>query len=132
MNIHYKVNDQLPIDQIIEVYNSSGIKRPTHDIERIAKMYSHSNLIISAWDGELLVGIARSLTDYCYCCYLSDLCVRKNYQKKGIGKKLIELTKEIIGNHTALILIAAPSALEYYPRLGFEKIENGFIIKRKC
>lgn len=117
-------------DQIIDVYNNSGINRPTEDKERIAKMYANSNLIVTAWDNDKLVGISRSLTDFCYCCYLSDLAVIKDYQTSGIGKKLVELTKDKIGEQTALILLSAPTAMEYYPKIGLHKIENGFIIKR--
>jgi predicted N-acetyltransferase YhbS len=93
-------------------------------------MYANSNLVATAWDEDKLVGVSRSLTDFCYCCYLSDLAVRKDYQSNGIGKKLIELTKNIIGEQTTLILLAAPAAMDYYPKVGFQKIDNGFIIKR--
>lgn len=117
--------------QIIEVYNGSGIRRPTDDFERIEKMYANSNLIISAWIGNELIGISRSLTDFCYVCYLSDLAVKKEYQKKGIGKHLIKITQKEIGNKTSLILLSAPEAMGYYPEVGFNKVENGFIIKRK-
>lgn len=131
MKLTYR-NDITPdTEQIIEVYNSSGIRRPTNDKERIEKMYAHSNLILTAWDNDRLIGISRSLTDFCYCCYLSDLAVRAEYQKQGIGQKLIQLTQDKIGKQTALILLSAPSAMEYYPKIGFEKIENGYIIKRK-
>ena len=124
-------DDIIPtIDQIIEVYNNSGINRPTTDKERIEKMYFNSNLVMTAWDNGKLVGISRSLTDFCYCCYLSDLAVRIEYQKNGIGKKLIKLTKDKIGEQTALILLSAPTAMDYYPKVGMQKIENGFIIKR--
>ena len=130
MEISYKLGITPETDSIIEVYNSSGLNRPTRDKERIAEMYIHSNLIITAWDNNLLVGIARSLTDFCYCCYLSDLAVRKDYQKLGIGKELINLTREKIGPLTTLILLSAPTAMDYYPKTGFRKIENGFIIDR--
>lgn len=116
--------------EIIEVYRSSGIIRPIEDPERIKRMYENSNLVISAWDNETLVGIARSHTDFSYCCYLSDLAVRGEYQNKGIGQKLIGLTQEKIGKDSTLILRAAPGAMDYYPRLGFKTIENGFYIKR--
>ncbi|PVY41372.1 GNAT family N-acetyltransferase [Pontibacter virosus] len=130
MNISYR-SDLTPDTQlIIDLYNSSGINRPTADRERIARMYANSNLIVSAWDGEQLVGIARSLTDFCYACYLSDLAVRKEYQKDGIGRKLIALTKETIGDQTMLLLLSAPAAMDYYPKVGFDKVENGFMIKR--
>lgn len=130
MEITYKINTTPDTEAIIELCNSSGISRPTTDRERIAKMYAHSNLIVTAWHNELLVGISRSLTDFCYCCYLSDLAVRKEYQKHGIGKKLIAITKENIGDQVMLLLLSAPSAIDYYPKIGFQKVDNGFIIKR--
>ena len=130
MEIEYKVNYTPSLEDIISVYESSGINRPTKDKERIQQMYDASNLIITAWFDSKLVGIARSLTDYCYCCYLSDLAVRKEYQKSGIGKKLIELTKWEIGEQSMLLLLAAPSAIDYYPKVGMEKVNNSFIIKR--
>lgn len=124
-------NDITPdANQIVEVFSSSGINRPIIDTERIKQMFSNSNLIITAWDKDKLVGISRSLTDFCYCCYLSDLAVRKEYQSCGIGKKLIGLTKNSIGEQTALILLSAPTVMDYYPKVGFQKIDNGFIIKR--
>ena len=130
MEIIYRTDITPDTDEIIDVYNSSGINRPIKDKERIAKMYANSNLVATAWDEDKLVGVSRSLTDFCYCCYLSDLAVRKDYQSNGIGKKLIELTKNIIGEQTTLILLAAPAAMDYYPKIGFQKIDNGFIIKR--
>lgn len=111
MEIIYRKDIKPDTDQIVEVYNSSGINRPTTDKEQIEKMYSNSNLIVTAWDKNKLVGISRSLTDFCYCCYLSDLTVRREYQTSGIGKKLIELTKDEIGEQTSLILFS--SASEY-------------------
>lgn len=130
MNITYRSDITPAIDVIIAVYDSSGINRPTYDKERIAKMYANSNLVVTAWDENLLVGISRSLTDFCFCCYLSDLAVRKEYQKLGIGKKLISITKEKIGEQCMLLLLSAPTAMEYYPKVGFEKVNNGFIINR--
>ena len=129
--IQYKMDIVPTVDEIIEVYTSSGINRPTQDEARIQQMYTNSNLIVTAWDGKVLIGIARSLTDFCYCCYLSDLAVRKEYPKLGVGKMLIQQTKDAIGEQAALILLSAPAAMEYYPKIGFEKIENGFIVKRK-
>jgi N-acetylglutamate synthase-like GNAT family acetyltransferase len=130
MEINYQFKLSPPIEDIIDLYKSSGINRLVEDAERIAQMFVHSNLIVSAWDEDKLVGIARSLTDFCYCCYLSDLAVRQEYKKKGIGKKLISLTKEKIGDQTMLLLLSVPMAMDYYPKLNFEKVENGFIIKR--
>lgn len=130
MEIIYRLDIIPDTNQIIDLYNSSGINRPTSDKKRILKMYANSNLILTAWDNEKLVGISRALTDFCYCCYLSDLAIRREYQGKGIGKKLIALTKEKIGNQTMLLLLSAPTANDYYSKVGFEKVDNGFVIKR--
>ena len=131
MDIQYKT-DQVPTaDAVIDLYLSAGLSRPTDDAERISNMYRHSDLVITAWDGPLLVGVSRSVTDFHYCCYLSDLAIRKEYQKEGIGKRLVQLTKEVIGNKCMLLLLSAPTAMEYYPKIGMETVTNGFIIKRE-
>jgi ribosomal protein S18 acetylase RimI-like enzyme len=131
MNIQYKTGLVPTTAEIIEVYNSSGLNRPTADAGRIAGMYANSNLVVTAWDGDLLVGVSRALTDFHYCCYLSDLAIRKEYQKQGIGKELVRLTKEAIGPLSMLLLLAAPSAMEYYPNIGMDKLDNAFMIKRE-
>ena len=131
MNIKFKTNARLRTEDIIAVFDSSRIKRPTKDSSRIQKMFEESNLVISAWKDGVLIGVARSLTDFSYCCYLSDLAVKKEYQKAGIGKTLIELTQQAIGDNCMLLLLSAPDAMGYYPKVGFDKVENGFIIKRK-
>lgn len=130
MEITYKFDTTPTTEAIIALYNNSGLNRPTLDVDRIARMYANSNLIVTAWDNDKLVGISRSLTDFCYCCYLSDLAVREEYKRSGIGKKLIELTKEKVGEGSMVLLLSAPSAIEYYPKIGMEKVDNGFIIKR--
>ena len=130
MSITYSTTLIPETQQIIEVYESAGLKRPINDFDRIKQMYTHSNLVVSAWDGEQLVGIARSLADFCYVCYLADLAVREEYKSKGIGKQLIKLTKDIIGEQSTLILLSAAGAMTYYPHVGMQSINNGFIINR--
>lgn len=129
-NIIYKVNQIPTALDIISVYDNSGIVRPTKDITRIEKMYKNSNLVITAWCNDELIGIARNLTDFSYSCYCSDLAVKKEFQHKGIGKKLLEITKEQAGIESNLLLLSATPAIEYYPKVGFTKVENAFLIKR--
>lgn len=128
--ISYKIDRPLETRDIIEVFDSSGIVRPTNEPEKIAKMFANSNLIISAWDGDLLVGISRSITYFSYCCYLSDLAVRKDYQKAGIGDELIRLTFDNIGESKMLLLISSPEAMDYYPKVGFKKIDSTFVLRK--
>ena len=78
-----------------------------------------------------MVGVSRSLTDYSYCCYLSDLAVDRAFQGKGIGRELIRRTQAVIGEEVSLILLSAPGAMSYYPAIGFQPAENAFIIRRK-
>lgn len=129
--ISFFINKKITAQQLARVFESSGIVRPYKDLARLQKMIDHGDIMISAWEGELLIGIARALTDYSYACYLSDLAVDKAYQKQGIGKELIHLLQKEIGEEVALILLAAPNAMDYYPSIGFEKVDNAYRIQRK-
>ena len=92
-------------------------------------MLRNANLLVSCWDGDLLVGIARSVTDFHYCCYLSDLAVDVDHQKQGIGKQLIGETKSRLESGCSLILLSAPAAVDYYPHIGFEKHESAWVLR---
>ncbi|MBS2014203.1 MAG: GNAT family N-acetyltransferase [Deltaproteobacteria bacterium] len=118
--IEYKTGNDLDLDLVIALYRSStlGERRPVDDRARMQQMLAHANLVVTAWDGPKLVGIARSLTDFAYCTYLSDLAVDLGYQRSGIGRELIRRTQELGGRATVL-LFAAPAAVDYYPRIGF-------------
>lgn len=129
--IHYRIGFVPPVQDIIRVFNGSGIVRPTTDFARIEKMFANANLIVTAWKGDELVGVCRALTDFSYCCYLSDLAVNKSHQKQGIGQQLIDKVKQAIGEEVSLILLSAEGAMSYYPAIGFDKLDNGFAIKRK-
>lgn len=95
----------------------------------MAGMVDNSNLLVSAWDGEKLVGIARSLTDFHYACYLSDLAVDQAYQGLGIGKQLQRLTQAQLGPRCKLILVAAPAANAYYAHLGFSNNPRCWVLE---
>lgn len=129
--IDFKVGAAVTAEQLSDVFKKSGITRPVDDLPRLERMIEHADLLITAWDEQALVGVARAVTDFSYCCYLSDLAVNRNYQKRGIGKELVKLVQEQIGDEVMLLLLSAPAAMEYYPRIGFDKVENGFIISRK-
>ena len=129
--IRFSKTKKPKINDIIKVFNSSLIVRPTNNPNLIKEMFENANIIISAWDKDELVGICRALTDFSYCCYLSDIAVHKDYQFQGIGRKMITKLKKSLNENVSIILLSSPRAMEYYPKVGFEKIQNGFIIKRK-
>jgi GNAT superfamily N-acetyltransferase len=130
MAISFRVNHPVTTDQFIGLLESStlGERRPVHDRECMEGMIANSNLVVSAWDGDLLVGIARSVTDFHYACYLSDLAVHKSYQRSGIGVRLQSLTREQLGPRCKIILLAAPAASSYYPRIGYTHNDRCWVL----
>ena len=127
--IIYTVEKSLDVSEFIEVLKNSTLaeRRPVDDEQRISSMCNNANLIVTARLDGKLIGVARSITDFVYCTYLSDLAVDVKYQKKGIGKNLIEETKKITPQ-AKLILLSAPAAVDYYPKIGMTKHNHCFYI----
>ncbi|WP_394212012.1 GNAT family N-acetyltransferase [Enterovibrio calviensis] len=132
MTITYDVNRAITAAEFIEVlaHSSLGARRPLDDVETMEGMVKNADLTVTAWDGDVLVGVSRSITDFHYACYLSDLAVKETYQGMGIGKKLMQLTNDQLGHHCKLLLISAPAASEYYPKVGFERNERAWELPR--
>ena len=128
-NIIYKVEKTLDLSEFIDVLNKStlGERRPVNDFERIKKMCDNANLIVTARKDGKLIGVARSITDFVYCTYLSDLTVDIDFQNLGIGKRLIEETKKA-APQAKIILLSAPAAINYYPKIGMKKHDHCFIL----
>ena len=128
--ISYRSGGGLDLAQVIELYRAStlGERRPVDEPGRMADMLRHANLIVTAWDAGLLVGISRSLTDFSYVTYLSDLAVRLSHQRQGIGRELIRQTRAA-APRAYIVLLSAPKAVEYYPRAGFARHESAWVLK---
>lgn len=128
--IEYKQTPTLDLDAAIELYVAStlGERRPVGDRERMATMFRHANIIITAWDGDLLVGVARSVTDFAWTTYLADLAVRLSHQKQGIGRELMRLT-QAAAPQAQVLLLAAPAAVNYYPHVGFTHMPTAWVLK---
>ena len=131
-NIQYRYGNDLDIDQFIDLYEQStlGERRPIDDRKIVEDMIAYANLVVTAWDGDLLVGIARTMTDFGYVGYLADLAVRQSHQRMGIGIELIEKTRERMGPRSKLVLLAAPAAADYYPKIGFSKHNSAWLLQR--
>lgn len=130
MTIQYKVNQAITAQQFIALLSKTtlGARRPIDNTETIEAMLKHANLLITAWQGEALVGVARSVTDFAFCCYLSDLAVDESVQASGIGKTLIRMTKEALQPKCSLILLSAPQAVDYYPKIGFTQHNSAWVL----
>lgn len=131
MEIDYRDDAPIAVDAAIDLYKKStlGERRPTDRPDIFAGMLDNASLIVSAWHGERLVGMARTLTDFTYVAYLADLAVDTEFQKQGIGKQLIQETKRRLGNDCMIVLLAAPKANDYYPKLGFEHNPRAWMLK---
>ena len=132
LQIEYREGVPISVEVAIQLYKNStlGERRPVDRPDIFAGMLKNANLTISAWHGDRLVGISRSLTDFTYVAYLADLAVDSAYQKHGIGKQLIEETQNRLGAECMIVLLAAPKANDYYPKLGFEHNPRAWMLKK--
>jgi predicted N-acetyltransferase YhbS len=128
--ITYRTGNDIDLDEMIRLYVDStlGERRPVDERDRMARMLEEANLVITAWDDDLMVGISRSITDWVYCTYLSDLAVRADYQGQGIGKELVRLTREATPA-ASVILLAAPLAVDYYPKIGMTRHDSAWVLR---
>ncbi len=127
--ISYRLGNDLDLDAVIACYRACtlGGRRPIDNRARVAAMLANANLVVTAWDGGDIVGIARGLSDFVYCTYLSDLAVRESHQRSGIGRELMRRCRAE-APRASLILLAAPQAVDYYPRLGFTRHESAWML----
>lgn len=138
MDVEYRINEPVTVEEFIALLSrtSLGERRPIDDVQLIKGMLDHANLIISAWHGQQLIGIARSVTDFNFCCYLSELAVDETIQAKGIGKALLKHTKAALEKNCMLVLLSAPKAESYYPNVGFDAHHSAWTLhdieKLKC
>lgn len=111
-------------DEIINLYVNASVNRPVYEKMRIKEMYEYSNLVVTAWHYDKLIGISRSVTDFLCRCYLYDLAVNKEYKSTGIENQLIALIKKTIGNNTLIIFHIGPDAME-----GINLIEGNWVLQ---
>jgi predicted N-acetyltransferase YhbS len=131
MDIVYSDAAKITVDEAIDLYRRStlGERRPVDRPDIFEGMLKNANLTLTAWHGNRLVGVSRTLTDFTYVAYLADLAVDAEYQRKGIGKRLIEETRKRLGKDCMIVLFAAPNANEYYSRIGFRPNTRGWVLK---
>lgn len=132
MPVTYAAEPDLTAEEFRDILVASTLaaRRPADDLARLDQMLRHADIIVTARDGGRLVGVSRAITDFAYCCYLSDLAVDEAYQHQGIGKRLIDETRAQAGEQAALILIAAPAAEGYYPKIGMAPVRSCWMIPR--
>jgi GNAT superfamily N-acetyltransferase len=132
MQIDYALEPHLTAEEFREVLVASTLaeRRPADDLARLARMLCEADIIVTARHEGRIVGVSRALSDFSYSCYLSDLAVDAAYQRRGIGKRLIEETRANAGPEATLVLLSAPAAESYYPKIGMKRHESCWIVPR--
>lgn len=130
VSIDYRDNAIISAHDAIDLYRRStlGERRPVDRPDLFEGMLNNSDLVVSAWSDNHLIGIARTLTDFNCVAYLADLAVDVDFQRQGIGKRLIEITRQHLKPECMMVLLAAPKANEYYARLGFEHNPRAWVL----
>ncbi len=127
----YQREEEIDAEEARELYDAStlGARRPIEDAGIFRDMLRHADLLVTARDGAQLVGLARTLTDWSYVAYLADLAVRESHQRRGIGRELVRVTRATLGPRAMIVLLAAPAAVDYYPRLGFSRHPSAWVLR---
>ena len=128
--ITYRIDHRPGLEQARDLYRAStlGERRPIDDDARFQAMLEHANLVVTAWDGEQMVGISRCVTDFAWTTYLADLAVRASHQRGGIGRELVRRT-QAAAPQAKLLLLAAPAAERYYPHIGFAHFPQAWMLR---
>lgn len=133
MTISYQLEPELSATEFVDLLIRSTLaeRRPVGDAATIAAMLKNADLIVTARLDSLLIGVSRAITDFAFCTYLSDLAVDEQFQRRGIGRELIQKTHAAAGFNTSLILLAAPKAQAYYPHIGMTRHESCWMTGRQ-
>ena len=131
-DIQYHTDRKVDVPAFKDILERSGLapRRPVGDPARLARMLAAYNLVLTAWRAGELVGIATCWTDYAHSAYLADLAVAADCQHGGVGRKLVELARATVGPQVTLLLLSAPGAVGFYPRIGMERFQDCFIFRR--
>ena len=95
--------------------------------ERIEKLVKNVSISLVARNEKgLIVGVLFGLTDFCYWLYITDLGVDRNYERQGIGSRLMKKAHEIAGGekNIAVYLIANDNAIPFYEKFGMKKADE--------
>ena len=133
MNPDIRVNAPVDVDQFLQLLRASTLaeRRPVDDRACLEGMLRNANLVVSAWQDGQLVGISRAVTDFHYCCYVSDLAVDRRLQGRGIGRALLDATQQQLGPRCQLLLLAAPAADSYYEHIGMTRHPRAWLLPRE-
>jgi len=120
MDIEIKETKKINKEKIIKLYKSnkwSSAEKP----DLLYKALMNSDSLITAWDGNRLVGLGNAISDGYLVVYYPHLLVHPDYQGKGIGKIIVDRFRKKYGNFHQQLLTADGKAIDFYRKCGFEK-----------
>lgn len=133
--VFYAREANLALVEFRQVLRESGLaaSRPIEDEARLGAMLSGANFVVTARivhaDGQV-VGVARGVTDFAWCCYLAELAVCASAQGLGIGKGLLDESRRALGPRVSIVLASVPEAVCFYGRAGMTRVPDAFWYRR--
>lgn len=95
-----------------------------HYPDKLVQAMRGFQTVISAWDGDKLVGMVCAMDDTIMTAYVHYLLVRPEYQDKGIGRKLVSKVKEKYKDYLRIVVVAYDKEIQFYEHCGFVKSED--------
>lgn len=123
MAIELSENRDISTEKVLSLYREnkwSSADKP----DELMKALKNSHGLVSAWDGDKLVGLANSISDGHLVVYYPHLLVLPEYQGQGIGKMIMNKFQEKYSDFHQQILVADGKAIDFYKKCGFEKSKN--------
>ena len=128
--IQYRTDKNFEAEQLKELFSSVNWLSANYS-ERLVKALYNSSTVVSAWDGEKLIGLINALDDGELTAYVHYLLVNPEYQKDGIGTRLVEMIKQKYKDYLCIVLTAEnPGLVGYYEKLGFDVMHDAFPMKK--
>jgi ribosomal protein S18 acetylase RimI-like enzyme len=128
--IMYNTDKKVDYDRLKTLFNEVGWNDKTDDINRLKTMVENSQIVVTAWDEDTMVGFARCTTDYVFNGQINNVVVDSKYRKKGIGKVLIDTILDS-SKQVTYMLRGSIRNENFYRSLGFEDGPISLIYRRK-
>jgi len=127
-SITLKTDHDIPFDQLVDLYNSFGWLAYTSDEQKpkLQEAINNSIHVVTAWSNERLVGLARCISDDVSICYLQDILIHPEFQRHGLGRKLLSNCLERFAHVRMKVLITDDEERQklFYESLGYKNTKD--------
>ncbi|MFM7628086.1 MAG: GNAT family N-acetyltransferase [Algoriphagus sp.] len=128
--IKYQLEPRVSLEEFQEILLESGLskRRPMDQPQVLEKMILGANLLLTAREEGKLVGLLRGLSDFSYRTFVADLAVARSHQRRGIGKQLLIVCRQV-APEARILLMSAEDAIPFYQKIGFQLHERCYQLK---